>query len=68
MSLHLFEKQISESATSQLRILAAYESGTVTLFHYKSTERNTSIEGIGWECIWSTKQHVESGKFLTRFI
>lgn len=67
MSIHLFENRVSESATSQLRLLAAYESGTVTLFHYEQTEQNTSIEGIGWECVWSTKQHVESGKLFASF-
>jgi hypothetical protein len=69
MSLHLFTAS-SESAPSlatsdrhldELRLLCAYENGGVTLWRYTKPERQVSIEGIGWERIWSSKLHAETG-------
>lgn len=54
MSLHLFMKE------SRLHLLSAYESGEVMLRRYLG-ERDVSVEGRDWECVWRTKQHNESG-------
>ncbi|KAF8917549.1 WD40-repeat-containing domain protein [Mucidula mucida] len=51
MSMHLF------SAETSLRLLLAYENGSVTL---RGSARPTSVEGIGWDVIWSAKVHVEA--------
>ncbi|KAF8071996.1 WD-40 repeat-containing protein [Lyophyllum atratum] len=69
MSLHLFsvprDASSSSSSTStvtgnELRLLCAYESGSVTLRRYARTDKSTSVEGAGWEVIWDAKLHVES--------
>lgn len=67
MSLHIFTVPSSQSETSsavarmgELRLLCAYENGAVTLRKYTRTDRPVSIEGIGWENIWTTKVHVEA--------
>ncbi|KAH8118214.1 WD40 repeat-like protein [Phellopilus nigrolimitatus] len=54
MSLHLFLR------SSQLHLVSAYESGEVALRRYTDADREMSIEGRGWECIWKTKEHRES--------
>ena len=62
MSLHLFKVPItSEFATNELRLLCGYENGGVTLLRYTRPQKPTSVEGAGWEAVWSTKLHVESG-------
>ena len=48
----------------QLRLLVGYESGIVV--HYarsgKDAEvRERTVEGRGWDTLWSCKLHVESG-------
>ncbi len=53
MSMHLF------SAETSLRLLLAYENGSVTL---RGSARPKAVEGIGWDVIWSAKVHVEAGK------
>ncbi|KAI5114919.1 hypothetical protein M0805_009651, partial [Coniferiporia weirii] len=53
MSLNLFLK------SEHLHLLSAYESGEVVLRRYMA-DREISIEGRGWECIWRTRQHNES--------
>ena len=45
-----------------LSLITSYENGTVKLWQYRNIEKERSIEGLGWECLWSFKQHVESGK------
>ncbi|CAE6402585.1 unnamed protein product [Rhizoctonia solani] len=54
MSLHIFETEM------HMRILAAYESGTVTLWTRSLTEKPRSIEGSGWNNAWSVKHHLEA--------
>jgi ASTRA-associated protein 1 len=62
MSLHLFKVPItSEFATYELRLLCGYENGGVTLWRYTRPQKPTSVEGAGWEAVWSAKVHVESG-------
>jgi hypothetical protein len=45
-----------------LSLIAAYENGSVKLWRYRNVEKERSIEGVGWECLWSSKLHVESGE------
>ncbi|KIJ51473.1 hypothetical protein M422DRAFT_74312 [Sphaerobolus stellatus SS14] len=54
MSLHLYRAE-----NSQLRILQAFENGSVSLFVYTGTSEK-SIEGRGWDVVWNVKPHVES--------
>lgn len=62
MSLHLFHvPHSSGSEPSQLRLLVAYESGEVCLFEYSNTQKERSVEGVGWDKLWSSKLHVETG-------
>jgi len=68
MSMHLFtasatalQPSSSKSCESKIQLLCAYENGGVTLWRYTRTDKQTSVEGIGWEAIWSVKLHVESG-------
>jgi hypothetical protein len=59
MSIHLLEK--SESAMAP-RVLMSYEDGSVTLFaRGQDHSMEKTIEGIGWEQIWSCRHHTESG-------
>ncbi|CAL1716304.1 unnamed protein product [Somion occarium] len=61
MSLHLFTfAHPHHSDRTQLRLLCAYENGGVTLRAFTRTDKETSVEGIGWDVIWSSKLHVES--------
>ena len=43
-------------------LITSYENGSVKLWRYRNIEKERSIEGFGWECLWSFKLHVESGK------
>jgi len=74
MSMHLFtisttafQPSSSKSYESQIQLLCAYENGGVTLWRYTRTDKQTSVEGIGWEAIWSVKLHVESGLLSVLF-
>lgn len=68
MSMHLFvdspiEPQPSASnSLTKLKLLCAYESGTVTQWRFSSSTKVTSVEGIGWEATWTVKLHVETGR------
>lgn len=69
MSMHLFnsspiepESQSPTSDRTQLQLLCAYESGAVTQWQFSSGTKTTSVEGIGWEALWTVKLHVETGK------
>ncbi|CAE7159608.1 unnamed protein product [Rhizoctonia solani] len=54
MALHIFQTE------THTRILAAYESGTVTLWTRSLSDKPRSIEGNGWNSIWSVKHHLEA--------
>ncbi|KII85233.1 hypothetical protein PLICRDRAFT_116623 [Plicaturopsis crispa FD-325 SS-3] len=56
MSLHLF----TPSSSSELRLICAYEDGGVALWRFSKADKETSVEGVGWETVWRTKLHVES--------
>ncbi|KIP11199.1 hypothetical protein PHLGIDRAFT_100170 [Phlebiopsis gigantea 11061_1 CR5-6] len=61
MSMHLFYgDRSSRRDQSQLRLLCAYENGSVTLRGCQHDGSHPSIEGLGWDTLWSVKLHVES--------
>jgi hypothetical protein len=67
MSMYLYnipaansQQPSSSQQVDDLRLLCAYENGSVALRRYARTDKLTSVEGIGWEVIWSVKLHVES--------
>ncbi|KAF7791680.1 hypothetical protein EIP86_002703 [Pleurotus ostreatoroseus] len=63
MSMHLFQHPHPHaSGQTQLRLLCCYENGGVTLWAYTNQNKPTSIEGIGWERLWTTKAHNETGQ------
>jgi hypothetical protein len=64
MSMHLFNASGGATRVEDraLSLITSYENGCVKLWQYRDVERERSIEGVGWECLWSSKQHVESGE------
>jgi hypothetical protein len=64
MSMHLLNPSggASRMADKVLSLITSYENGSVKLWRYRNIEKERSIEGLGWECLWSFKLHVESGK------
>ncbi|EKM78695.1 hypothetical protein AGABI1DRAFT_100733 [Agaricus bisporus var. burnettii JB137-S8] len=60
MGLHLFTSNSSHNGINELRILCAYENGSVTLRKYARINQPTSIEGEGWEVLWTSKLHAET--------
>ena len=64
MSMHLINPSggATGMADRALSLITSYENGSVKLWRYRNVEKERSIEGLGWECLWSFKLHVESGK------
>jgi hypothetical protein len=64
MSMHLLPAPSSaiKLVDRALSLMTSYENGSVKLWRYRNIEKERSIEGVGWDCIWSLKLHVESGK------
>jgi hypothetical protein len=64
MSMHLLKPSggATRMADRVLSLITSYENGSVKLWRYRNIEKERSIEGLGWECLWSFKLHVESGK------
>ncbi|KAH9843518.1 WD-40 repeat-containing protein, partial [Rhodofomes roseus] len=61
MSMHLYENTHPHtSGRTSLRLLCGYENGAVTCWGYTRTDKETSIEGIGWDALWNVRLHVES--------
>lgn len=65
MSMHLFYPSAdlslpSTSNASQIHLICAYEDGGVTLRRYTQTDRLKSVQGAGWEVIWSVKLHTDT--------
>ncbi|KAF9532526.1 WD40-repeat-containing domain protein [Crepidotus variabilis] len=66
MSIHVYRNLItssepsSSSMTGNLRLLAAYENGSVVLREYTRSSKDMSVEGRGWDVIWKFKLHVET--------
>ncbi|KAF8656270.1 hypothetical protein AX16_002706 [Volvariella volvacea WC 439] len=69
MAMHLYQASLNntsgaaESSSTallkELRLLCAYENGTVVLRRYVSSKLK-SIQGLGWEVLWKAKLHVET--------
>ncbi len=65
MSMHLMSAPHPHAAgRSRLRLLCAYENGSVTMREYTREDKEVSIEGMGWDVLWTVKHHVESGEHL----
>lgn len=63
MSMHLLPAADGTSYSHRaLSLISSYENGSVKLWKYRNVAKERSIEGIGWECLWSSKLHVESGE------
>jgi hypothetical protein len=70
MSMHLFfiatgskaSSSSLQSHTDELRLLCAYENGAVTLWRYTLPETKMSIEGVGWEAVWTVKLHADTSR------
>jgi hypothetical protein len=64
MSMHLLDPSVGATrmADRVLSLITSYENGSVKLWRYRNVEKERSIESLGWECLWSFKLHVESGK------
>ncbi|KAF8907375.1 WD40-repeat-containing domain protein [Gymnopilus junonius] len=66
MSMHLYYYVHNGPSTSSsnkyrnLRLLTAYENGSVVLREYTRTEKEASVEGEGWDILWKSKLHNES--------
>ena len=61
MSMYLFTALHPHAAgRTRLRLLCGYENGSVTMREYTGGAE-TSIEGRGWDVLWSVRLHVESG-------
>ena len=57
-----FENLDDDTPTTSLRLLCAYENGSVALRKYTKSGEAQSIEGRGWDTIWEHKRHVETGQ------
>ncbi|KAJ3566141.1 hypothetical protein NP233_g7182 [Leucocoprinus birnbaumii] len=60
MGLHLFSSPMESDEIHRLHLLCAYENGSVTLRRFSSTDQHTSVEGVGWEVLWTAKLHAET--------
>ncbi|KAJ7659938.1 WD40-repeat-containing domain protein [Mycena rosella] len=64
MGLHLFRAGSSASSSSvhesELRLLCAYEDGSVVLRRFAGEAGASSMEGRGWDVVWRSKLHVEA--------
>ena len=65
MSLSLYHRREASPGPStmelgNLSLLAAHENGSVVLREYIRKDKEVSVEGEGWDIIWTSKLHVES--------
>jgi hypothetical protein len=66
MTLHLFNSSNAQKSIDSKRLLVGYENGSVTLHACKPIEEGKSeqsIEGRGWEEMWTSKLHAEAGVY-----
>ena len=69
MSMHLATVPHPHAAgRTRLRLLCGYENGSVTMREYTRDDREVSIEGVGWDVLWTVRLHVESGAHLTMLV
>lgn len=65
MSMHLFSSpHPNHPDRTRLKLLCAYENGGMELREFTRTDKETSVEGIGWEVTWRSNPHVESSMYL----
>ena len=65
MSMHLSSvPHPHATGRACLRLLCGYENGSVTMRGYTREDKEVSIEGIGWDSLWSVRLHVESGTYV----
>ncbi|KAI0661582.1 WD-40 repeat-containing protein [Cubamyces menziesii] len=61
MSMHLSSvPHPNVPERTRLRLLCGYENGSVTMWGYTRDDKEVSIEGMGWESLWTVRLHVES--------
>lgn len=65
MSMHLYYTPLMSPSTSkaqrELRLLCGYEDGGVVLRRRTTPQDIQTVEGKGWDVIWKSRLHVESG-------
>ena len=65
MSMHLYYAPLTSPSTSkaqrELRLLCGYEDGGVVLRRRTTPQDKQTVEGKGWDVIWKSRLHVESG-------
>ena len=67
MSMHLSTVPHPHAAgRTRPRLLCAYENGSVTMREYTREDNEASVEGIGWDVLWTVRLHVESGASSNR--
>ncbi|KAF9048413.1 WD-40 repeat-containing protein [Panaeolus papilionaceus] len=59
MSIHIYRAGSTSTSSQKLRVLLAYEDGSVVLREYTQGEK-PSVESQGWIELWKSKVHVES--------
>jgi len=65
MSLSLYHRRetspgLSTMDLGKLSLLAAYENGSVVLREYIRKDKEASVEGEGWDVVWTSKLHADS--------
>ena len=69
MSMHLHYAPLTSTSTSKaqrdLRLLCGYEDGGVVLHRRTTFGDAQTVEGKGWDVIWKSRLHVESGSSHT---
>ncbi|KAK2460896.1 hypothetical protein APHAL10511_007366 [Amanita phalloides] len=50
----------SELPMTTLRLLCGYENGSVVLWKYTRKEKTKSVDGAGWDMIWTVRLHQET--------
>lgn len=72
MSMHLSTVTVPHPhadapGRTRLRLLCGYENGSVTMREHTRDDKEVSIEGMGWDVLWTVRLHVESGRHTCRF-
>ncbi|KAI0787825.1 WD-40 repeat-containing protein [Fomes fomentarius] len=65
MSMHLSTVTVPHAdadaaGRTRLRLLCGYENGSVTMREHTRDDKEVSIEGMGWDVLWTVRLHVES--------
>jgi len=64
MALHLYLSPIQSTETchDDLRLICAYENGSVTLRRYTSAGHRISSGAAGWVVLWTAKPHAQTSR------